>query len=180
MKTSILLFGQCGSGKSTIGNKILQDSAFKISTGQEQQTLSCQYGSNAEYEVTDLVGTAEPVFGRIPHKKAIKWIHIYLLKNTSYNYICYVTENIYTEDYNTWKYFLKLFSNYKQHIIIIFSKRLAWLKNNKTKIYKLYPEMEDMGMIEVDFEKDDKKSMENLMKITKSYVPRIQIDVKDN
>ncbi|CAG8581354.1 13638_t:CDS:2 [Funneliformis caledonium] len=147
---NIVLFGLTGQGKSSIANMLIQGdiyqkgNKFEINDGAVGATVTINFSSNDDFKVFDTIGVGETVFGRIPHKDAIKDIRNYFtICEEPLNYIAYVKmKGRFTEeDRNMFNLFKEIFEgSEKNFIIIITNSNQKWVEKNAETLKKNFGE----------------------------------------
>ncbi|CAI2184813.1 8919_t:CDS:2, partial [Funneliformis geosporum] len=135
-KTSIILFGLPGHGKSSIANMLIQGdiyhegNAFEINDSMQSVSATIKSKTNKEFIVYDTIGISETYFGNVPHKEAIQMTRDYFSKcEDSLNYVIYVKKKsrFSEEDHNMFKLFKEIFmGNEKNFLIIITESDQDW------------------------------------------------------
>ncbi|CAG8586973.1 1488_t:CDS:2 [Funneliformis mosseae] len=165
-KTSIILFGLTGHGKSSIANMLIQgdiyhnrDNSFKINDKVGGASVQIQGCTNDKFIVYDTIGVAVTSVGNVPHKKAVKTIRNYFsICEAPLNYIAFVVKKgrISEEVMQVFKIFKEIFKDSeKSFIIIITCSRPKWIDENIGDLRKYF---ENYPIIPVDFpfeEEDD-------------------------
>ncbi|CAG8619374.1 14516_t:CDS:1 [Funneliformis caledonium] len=179
-KTSIILFGPTGQGKSSIANMLIQgdishkENKFVVNYGVVDASVSIQCNdtmdsvstyierkTNDEFIVYDTIRVDEVCSGKVSHKKTVKEIRDYFItRQFPLNYIAFVKKKgrFTEEDLKMFNLFKEIFEgNEKNFIIIITNSSQKWVEQNSESLKKNF--REDYPIIPVDFpcseEEDD-------------------------
>ncbi|CAI2166220.1 10605_t:CDS:2 [Funneliformis geosporum] len=75
---SVVLYGLFGQGKSSIANMFIQgeirqnDNMFEINDGVVGASATINFSKNDDFMVYDTIGVGETVYGKVPHKEAVR------------------------------------------------------------------------------------------------------------
>jgi len=178
-KTSIILFGPTGQGKSSIANMLIQgdishkENKFVVNYGVVGASVSIQCNdtmdnvssyierkTNDEFIVYDTIRVGEACSGKVSHKKTVKEIRDYFItRQFPLNYIAFVKKKgrFTEEDLKMFNLFKEIFAgSEKNFIIIITHSSQKWVEQNSESLKKNF--REDYPIIPVDFpcsEEDD-------------------------
>ncbi|CAG8586956.1 1487_t:CDS:1 [Funneliformis mosseae] len=171
-KTSIILFGPTGQGKSSIANMLIQgdishkENKFVVNDGVVGASVSIQCNdtmdnvssyierkTNDEFMIYDTIRVGEACSGKVSQKKTVKEIRDYFItRQFPLNYIAFVKKKgrITEEDLKMFNLFKEIFAgNEKNFIIIITHSSQKWVEQNSESLKKNF--REDYPIIPVDF-----------------------------
>ncbi|CAG8654121.1 11531_t:CDS:2 [Funneliformis caledonium] len=143
-RTSIILFGLTGEGKSTISNMLIQgdihyeSNAFEVNDTAAGVSLNVNCSFNERFIVYDTIGLGEPSYGTVPHRNAVREIRNYFsVCGVPLNYIAYVKKKgrITDKDREMFKILKDIFTGGEKNVIIIITDgNQAWVEKNSEKL----------------------------------------------